>query len=99
MLKFKIGDKLKDVVTDFEGICLGISLYATGCVHYGLQGPMAKDGSIPDWVWFDEMRLKLLKEKVVDFPSAADFFKEKQNVAITFKDSKVGGPMPNPPSM
>jgi hypothetical protein len=81
--KFKLYDVLKDKVTGFIGVCLGISSYATGCIHYGLMPQkVKKDGSIPDnYEWLDESRLILVKK-----------FK-------TEKTKPHGGPVPNAPSI
>jgi len=81
--KFNLGDKLQDKVTKYTGICLGITQYSTGCRHYGLQAEMKnKDIKPPDWEWFDENRLILIKSKAMIF--------------TTYKPSS--GNFPNPPS-
>ena len=56
--KFKFGDELKEAVTGFKGTVMGITWYATKCVHYGLlPKKLNKDGTTKDWNWFDESRL------------------------------------------
>lgn len=65
---FGMGDLLKDKVTGYEGVVMGITLYFTGCVHYGLSSRKVKeDGTINSWEWFDSTRLDLVKEKQVEF--------------------------------
>lgn len=60
--KFNMNDVLQDRVSGFKGEVLGITFYDTGCIHYGLAGTTLKpDGSLHDWQWFDESRLKLVK--------------------------------------
>lgn len=59
--KYKMNDTLEDMVTGFKGVVLGITEHATGCIHYGLQPPMDKDGKVPDYEWFDQSRLKMVK--------------------------------------
>lgn len=70
--KYDFGDLLKDNVTGFEGIVMVKALYSTGCLHYGLspQKTADKDGAItdPQWIWWDETRLSLVKKEVVCFP-------------------------------
>jgi heat shock protein HspQ len=64
--KFDLGDTLKEKVTGVVGVVLGITKYATDCIHYGIQAKIKPDGSIPEWHWFDESRLdKVDGEKVV----------------------------------
>jgi hypothetical protein len=42
---------------------MGITLYATGCKHYGLAAMnVAKDGNVKNWEWFDESRLVFVKK-------------------------------------
>jgi len=61
--KFGMKDVLKDEVSGFKGVVLGISFYDTGCIHYGLAPQQLKsDGSVHDWQWFDESRLVLVKK-------------------------------------
>lgn len=80
--KFQLNDVLKDRITGFVGVCLGISEYSTGCIHYGLcTQKVNKDGAIPNnYEWLDESRLILVKK-----------FKTK-------KTKPRGGPVPNAPS-
>lgn len=85
MGKFNIGDLLEDKVTGFTGIAMAVTLYATGCIHYGLASKKLKtDGGTTDWEWFDENRLKLKKKKVIKFKLIEDI---------------NGGPEQNPPQM
>lgn len=60
---YNLNDVLKDNVAGFKGKVLGITFYATGCIHYGLAPTKLKpDGSVGDWQWFDESRLVLVKK-------------------------------------
>jgi hypothetical protein len=55
--KFKLNDVLKDNVSGYTGHVLGITLYATGCIHYGLAAlNVGTDGKPMEWQWFDESR-------------------------------------------
>ena len=70
--KYALGDLLRDKVTGFSGVVMVIALYSTGCLHYGLSPRQPKknqDGGIsdPNWIWYDESRLELVKERIVDF--------------------------------
>ena len=53
--KFKIGDKVKCILTGFTGIVVVQCVYLTGCNRYGLQiQKMKEDGKPYDWEYFDE---------------------------------------------
>ncbi len=78
---FKIGDSLRDIVTGFEGICLAVTKYSTGCIHYGLQSECVTDGKPADLEWFWGTRLKLAHKNKVEFSTG----------------ESVGGPQPNAP--
>lgn len=60
----KLGDKVKDKLTGFEGIVMGRTEYLNGCVSIGILPIELKDGKPQDWVWIDEQR--------VDITSKAD---------------------------
>ncbi len=65
--KFNLGDQLKDWVSGFSGVVMGITHYATGCIHYGLAArTVGKNGTPMSWEWFDESRLKLVRKNVAN---------------------------------
>ena len=58
-MKFELGDEVKEIVTGYKGIVMGITQYITGCTQYGLQQrKLNKEGKMGDWLWLDEDRLK-----------------------------------------
>jgi len=60
--KYHLNDILQDNVSGFKGKCLGITVYSTGCIHYGLAPLKVKsDGTVANWEWFDETRIILIK--------------------------------------
>ena len=66
--KYDIGDMLEDKVTGYKGVVMGITYYATGCVHYALQSRIiGRDDKLPEWQWMDETRLDRIEEKAVEF--------------------------------
>lgn len=72
-IKYDMGEILKDIVTGFEGPVLGITLYATGCTHYGLSSQkVQEDGSISDWNWFDESRVISTERQIVLNPKVPE---------------------------
>lgn len=57
-----LGFKVKDKITDYEGIATSKHLYLTGCTQYGVLGKIDKDGKIPEIMYFDEGRLLVTGE-------------------------------------
>jgi hypothetical protein len=55
---FTLGAKLRDAVTGFEGVAVSRHEYLNGCVRFTLQGPLDKDGKVPDPVAFDTEQLE-----------------------------------------
>jgi hypothetical protein len=64
-MRINLGDKARDKVTGFEGICIVRSEYVSGCTRVGLQPVADKDGKIPDAQHFDEPMLEVIKAGVV----------------------------------
>lgn len=62
--KYKMGAKVIDKITGFEGIITGAASYLTGCNQYLLQPP-AKDGEFKEGLWFDENRIGTIREMFV----------------------------------
>jgi len=57
----KLGQKVRDVVTGFEGIATAKVEYINGCVQFGVQ-PQAAEGKFPDSVYVDHQRLAMISE-------------------------------------
>lgn len=57
----KLGHKLRDMVTGFEGIAVGRSEFLNGCVQFCLKAP-ARDGKIEDGQWFDSHQLQFVDD-------------------------------------
>lgn len=70
MLKFELGQRVKDKVTGFSGIVVCISSYLTGCNRYAVQAQtLDRDGKIKEWQYFDE-DLLLIAGKSLDLKVA-----------------------------
>lgn len=54
-----MGDRVRDVISGYEGIVIARFEYWTGCNHYGVEST-AKDGKLP-YESLDEQRLELVK--------------------------------------
>ncbi len=63
----KLGQKVKDIITGFEGIAVSRVEYLTGCAQIGVTPSVGNDGKIPDTQYFDHTRLVVLtKESVME---------------------------------
>jgi len=60
----QLGEELEDTVSGYKGIATQKVTYMNGCVVFGVQGKVKKDGTLPDLIWFDHKRLKLISAGV-----------------------------------
>lgn len=60
----KLGNKLRDCVTGFEGVAVSRIEYLNGCVQFCLRAPI-KDGKIEDGQWFDVHQLEFVDAGIV----------------------------------
>lgn len=61
--KFPLGVKLRDRVSDFEGIAIARYEYLNGCIRYALGGKKEGD-KLPEFV-FDEAQLEEVQAEPV----------------------------------
>lgn len=60
----KLGSKVKDTLTGFEGIATGRTEWLYGCVRITIEpDKLDKDGKCIPSEWFDEQRVELVTEK------------------------------------
>jgi hypothetical protein len=65
-----LGIKVRDRVTNFEGVVSSVSFDLYGCVQAAVNPPIDKDGKLPDGRWFDVHRLEPLgAEHVMPVPA------------------------------
>lgn len=64
-MKVKLGQKVRDIITGFEGTATGRTEYLTGCVQISIVPPVDKDGKVQEGHWFDEDRLQIIEAKPV----------------------------------
>ena len=82
--KFQLGDKVKDVVTEYEGIVTSRTRYLNGCLTYGVRTQKLHDGQPIDAVFLDEEQLEEIPGAAIVLPGAP--------VAVS------GGPHDRPPA-
>lgn len=56
----KLGDRVRDAITGFEGIATAKHEYLNGCVRYSVEAP-DKDGK-PDEYAFDDQQLTVIED-------------------------------------
>lgn len=64
-MQINLGDKARDTVTGFEGICVCRSEFISGCTRIALQPVVGDDGKIPDQGHFDEPMCEVIKAREV----------------------------------
>lgn len=60
-----VGDKVRDLVTGFEGIVVGKTEWINNCVTVGVKPRVKDDGTIIEAHWFDVPQLELIERNVV----------------------------------
>ena len=59
--RIKLGQKVRDKITGLEGIATSRTEYLNGCVRYGIQAKLNKDGEVPEVEFTDEEQLEVVK--------------------------------------
>ena len=63
--KIELGDKVKNIITGFEGVVTGDCQYLHGCRQFLVVPKISKNGEHRGSHWFDAPNLKVLKKAVV----------------------------------
>ena len=61
--KIKLGQRVRDIVTHYEGIAVAHVEYLNGCIQYGVK-PLAKDGNMPEVEYIDYQQLEVIDDGV-----------------------------------
>ncbi len=64
-MNIRLGSKMKDKITGFEGVVTGYCKYLTGCHQALLVPPVDDDGKMIDGHWCDEQRLEAVGDTVI----------------------------------
>ena len=65
MLNIKLGQKVQDAVTGFQGIVTGHVEYLTGCNQSLVQPAVKPEGDFVESRWFDDDRLSVIVAKPI----------------------------------
>ena len=64
--KFELGQTVKDVITDIEGLIIYRTQWLTNCNTYGIRSkPKKGDNKVPDIEQMDEPTLIVIKKEMV----------------------------------
>ena len=58
-----LGDKVKDKITGYTGIAVGITTWMQGCRRIGIQSQKLHEGKPRDTIWFDEPQVEVILPK------------------------------------
>tara|TARA_Y100000310_G_scaffold314646_1_gene364221 strand:- start:810 stop:1070 length:261 start_codon:yes stop_codon:yes gene_type:complete len=60
----RLGDKVRDPITGFEGVAVSSHYYLHGCARISVQPPVDKEGKLPEIQSFDEPQLEIVQLQV-----------------------------------
>ncbi len=63
-MKFKLGSKLRDKVTGFEGIATAHVTYLNGCEQYCVKPPIGTDGKMTEGEYIDVQELEKVNDGI-----------------------------------
>lgn len=62
-MEVKLGSKVRDVVSGFEGIATAEVKYLNGCKQYCVAGKSV-DGKVPENLYFDDAQIEIIGEGI-----------------------------------
>ena len=78
MFKIELGAKVKNIVNGFEGIVTARVEYLNGCIQYGVEGMVNKDGE-SKYHYVDEDQLDVIGKGIISrLPIRKNFQKDKK---------------------
>ncbi len=67
-MDIKLGMKVKDTVSGLTGIAVCKTEWLNGCIRYGIQPPVDKDGKVPDNYYADSEQIEIIEDGVTIEP-------------------------------
>lgn len=69
---YQLGNKVRDVITGFEGIATGHCRYMYGCNQVLITPDrLGSDGKTLNGEWFDDQRVEVIEERVIPVSATA----------------------------
>lgn len=62
--EFELGVRLRDKVSEVEGICIGRIEYLNGCVQYAIKPKVTKDGKVHEAEWIDSQQIEQIGDGI-----------------------------------
>lgn len=62
-MKIELGDEVRDNITGYQGVVVGLSEYAWQKKSIGVQSKIDKEGEMNDVYWFDYDRMDIIKKR------------------------------------
>lgn len=66
MFSFALGQKVRCLVTGFEGVTTIRTQHLNGCIQYVVKPPVDKEGKMSDGNWIDEAQLEAVDEEPIE---------------------------------
>lgn len=66
MKEIKLGDKIRDKLTNLEGTAIAKATYLNGCIQYQIMPRELKDSKPVEDIWIDEVQLEIVEENNVE---------------------------------
>jgi hypothetical protein len=84
MIKIELGDKVKDLITGFEGIAVSRTEFINGCVQFGVAKQLKKGDKVTPETFgldpsIDSKSLRVVKKRAVDL-------REEEDKSFDFQD-------------
>jgi hypothetical protein len=58
--QIKLGQKVRDMVTNYEGIAIARVEYLNGCIQYCVKPTISQDGKMPEGEYIDYQQLEII---------------------------------------
>lgn len=63
--KFRLGNRVKDIVTGFTGIATAKCEYLNGCIQYCVKPPVKEEDKMPEGIYIDEGQLEFVDSGLI----------------------------------
>lgn len=63
-MEIKLGNKVRDLITGYEGVATAKVEYINGCIQYCVKPKIGADGKMPDPEYIDSQQLEVIEAEV-----------------------------------